>query len=269
MGQAEIATRAESAIEQYRDRAMPPAKRKEWEARISKAEQVCSSMVVDKPGAEQLATVALGRLKNLKGEIEEARVEALKPINEVRSEIQKVSNGLQGRVENQERALKDKIVAYRRKLEDERRAEARRIEAENRKKAEKLRQQAEKERKAAAAKAAEQQSKTSAEEAAISQQKADVLEEKARQAEQVVVPEVVEPKTTKAGGTATTMKTTWDVEVMDLMELVKAIAAGDAPLFLVEANMKVLRSMKPTKAKPVPKEIPGVQFVEKSSLSVR
>jgi len=59
----------------------------------------------------------------------------------------------------------------------------------------------------------------------------------------------------------------WHAEVTDLMALVKAIAAGQAPIILVEANMVVLnaqaRSLKENMA------FPGVKAVGEEDLSTR
>lgn len=76
----------------------------------------------------------------------------------------------------------------------------------------------------------------------------------------VVAPPVFIPKATPSGfGNAT--RRTWGAEVTDLMDLVKAVAAGKAPVQAIEANMVFLngqaRMMKSALA------YPGVRAIEK------
>lgn len=142
-----------------------------------------------------------------------------------------------------EALLKRAIVTYQLAEEQKRREAEARVQEEARKEREKL--------EARAAKAA----------AAGKEEKAAAL---ATAASAVVAP-IIMPTTPKVAGIST--RTTYRAEVVDKMELVKAVAAGTVPLLALDANATFLnqqaRSMKESLS------YPGVKVVQETGLASR
>lgn len=142
-----------------------------------------------------------------------------------------------------EALLKRAMLGYQLAEEQKRREAEARAQEEARKEREKL--------EARAAKAA----------AAGKEEKAAAL---ATAASAVVAP-IVMPTTPKVSGIST--RTTYRAEVSNLMELVKAVAAGTVPLMALQANQTFLnnqaRAMKETLA------YPGVRPVQETGLASR
>ena len=142
-----------------------------------------------------------------------------------------------------EALLKRAMLGYSLAEEQKRREAEARAQEEARKEREKL--------EARAAKAA----------AAGKEEKAAAL---ATAASAVVAP-IIQPTTPKLAGIST--RTTYRAEVVDLMELVKAVAAGTVPLLALQANQTFLnnqaRAMKETLA------YPGVKAVQETGLASR
>lgn len=80
-----------------------------------------------------------------------------------------------------------------------------------------------------------------------------------------VITPMIAPTTPKVSGIS--MRTTYRAEVVDLMQLVKAVAAGTVPLNAIEANSAFLnnqaRAMKETLA------YPGVKVVQETGIASR
>jgi hypothetical protein len=81
----------------------------------------------------------------------------------------------------------------------------------------------------------------------------------------VVVPKVTVAEPMRAGGES--FRDTWKAEVLDLMSLVKAVAAGTQPLAYLEANMSTLN--KAASAFKGSVQIPGVKIVSETILARR
>jgi len=117
----------------------------------------------------------------------------------------------------------------------------------------KLQAEAEKKRQEALAKA-------EAARAEGKEAKADKYEEKASQ----IIAPTLAPSFDKG---SVAVKKIWHAEVIDLMALVKAVAAAQAPISLVEANMVVLNTQ--ARALKETMNYPGVKSVCEDSLSTR
>jgi len=141
-----------------------------------------------------------------------------------------------------EELVKGKMLGWLREQERIRQEMERKLQAE----AEKKRQET-----LAKAEAAREQGKEA---------KAERYEEKASQ----IVAPILAPTADKGSAI---VKKLYHAEVIDLMALVKAIAAGQAPIILVEANMVVLnsqaRSLKETMS------YPGVKVVAEDNLGIK
>jgi hypothetical protein len=130
------------------------------------------------------------------------------------------------------------------------RAEQARIEAERRAEEDRRRKEAEEAQLAAAEQLASEGMTAAADEAL---------------AAPVVIESVKAPEVAKGEGVS--YRTSYSAEVVSLMDLVKAVAAGSAPITMIEANMTTLngwaRLTKGTEA------IPGVRIVKKDTQVVR
>lgn len=111
---------------------------------------------------------------------------------------------------------------------------------------------------------AEEEARRAAEEAALAQ--AVALEANGHKAAAeaviaapVVAPPVYVPKTTPAGFGQFTRKT-WKAEVMDMMELVKAVASGQVPIQAIQADMVFLGAQ--ARALKGALSYPGVRSIE-------
>lgn len=139
--------------------------------------------------------------------------------------------------------IKRGILGYQQAEETKRRELEAKAQEEARKEREKL--------EARAAKA----------EAAGKTEKAEALQVAAAS----VITPIVAPTTPKVAGIS--MRTTFRAEVVDKMELVKAVAAGTIPLNALDANMPFLnnqaRAMKETLA------YPGVKVVQETGIASR
>jgi hypothetical protein len=141
-----------------------------------------------------------------------------------------------------EELIKGKMMGYLREQEAIRQEQERKLQAE----AEKKRQEAL--AKAEVARANGQETK------------AEKYEEKASQ---IIAPQLA---TTVDRGNAT-VKKQWSAEVTDLMALVKAIAAGQAPITLIVANMPILNAQ--ARALKDQMNYPGVKAVSEDIVAIR
>ena len=80
-------------------------------------------------------------------------------------------------------------------------------------------------------------------------------------AQPITTPAVTVARTAPAASRLTAARTVWGAQVVDLMALVKAIAAGTQPITLVEPNMVALNGM--ARAAKSALAIPGVRSVER------
>lgn len=241
----------------------------------SKAQQAltgAADYVIDSPTMFELAGDDLKAIKALQKEVEEKRTSITGPLNQAVKAVNDLFRPAKDHLDKAEATLKRAMVTYsteqerlaaeaRRKAEAEARAERERLAAIEREQAKAAaRAQAE----AAAAAAA-----GDAEAAARAQAEAEALQAQAAAAAltaQVVtvVPEV-EAQAKVAGISG---RVSYSAEVIDLLELVKAVAAGKAPIECVLADTKFLNAQ----ARAFKKEgqlFPGVNIKAERSISAR
>lgn len=135
--------------------------------------------------------------------------------------------------------LKQKCIGFDTEQERLRREEQRRLEEEARKQAE--------DEQISAAIAAEAEGDTASAQAIID--------------EPVYVPPVSVPKAPVQPSRLTAGRSVWSAEVLNLMELVKAVATGTAPITFILANEVALNQT--ARAMKSAMKVPGVRAVEK------
>lgn len=153
-------------------------------------------------------------------------------------------------LKNAEAAIKEKVITFTREEERKQQeiakvAEAKR-QAEERKERERIEEQARKAREAGKV------------------EKAEALEQKA---EAVTIAPVFTPppQPLKAEGSA--FKKTWVGKCVSIMDLLKAIVEGKAPVSLIEINESAINTAAKTYKNTM--TIPGLRFYEKTQMSVR
>lgn len=195
--------------------------------------------------AEQYVASA-DRLKGIKAlmkKIDETFDPHIKSANETHKNLVAEKRKHQQPLLDAESVIKREVVRYQLAEEQKRREAEARAQEEARKEREKLE-----------AKAAKAEAKGKTEQAAAL----------SMAAASVVLP-MVAPSTPKVAGIST--RTTWKAEVTNLMELVKAVAAGSVPINALQANETFLnnqaRAMKETLA------YPGVKAVSETGIASR
>lgn len=186
----------------------------------------------------------LRRIKAGQKRLEELRTAITGPLNAALRAVNDLFRTPGTELDNAERAVKREMTAFQteqerlareeqRKLDEAAQRERDRLAAEQRQKeqeAEQLRQQAEAARNAGnTAEAAKLETKA--------ERKEDRAADLGSRADTIVAP-VITREPPKVAGVAT--REIWKAECTDLMALVKAIAAGHAPLSLVVPNDKVI-----------------------------
>ena len=168
-----------------------------------------------------------------------------KPLEKTKKDFIAFFKGPKMALKEVEDKIKRGIIAWDEKKEQERKEEQERIEKEREKEKKKLERKAEK---------AEEKGDT---------EKADELRQQAEDVDDFI-PEAGEGYE-KADGVS--LRDNWVAEVVDLMELVKAVAKGKAPLSFLQENTTVLN--KQAKATKNAVNYPGVRFVNKKNMAVR
>lgn len=198
---------------------------------------------IDSQEMRDLAGEDLQQIKRRQKTIESQRLELTAPLNAVVKKINDMFRQPKDWLDEAERLLKGAILIYdqaqaAKAAEEQRlREEAARIERER------IAAEAEKAREAG---------------------RAEEANAMAQVAEMVIAPPVAVP-VQKTAGIST--RSNWTAEVVDLMELVKAVAAGTQPLSLLQADTTKLTQM--AKALKGELNIPGVRAVENKIISAR
>lgn len=189
--------------------------------------------------AEELAGVAeeLKKIKAKAKELTAKRLTMTRPLDESKKTIMDFFRRPLSFLEQAESLLKGAMLTYNRKVQAEARAAAQREEARLKKNAEARARRAEK------------------------KGDEDLAEEIRADAEMTVVPVV--PESTKVAGVST--RKVWKGEVTDMMALVKAVAAGNAPVTLLTVDKAELGQMARSLKGAV--QYPGVRFYSEDSLS--
>jgi type I site-specific restriction endonuclease len=183
--------------------------------------------------------------------LEDKRESLVKPLNLVVREINALFKPPRDRIDQIVQIAKKKMNRFAQAqvaLEDEKRRIAQREAQEEREEAQRL---------------AEALRKKAGQEAAVV---ADVVEE---EAEKKVVQAAKPAKvaTTRGRESSVIITKTWKAEVVDLLELAKAVADGKLPTHVIEPNMTALNDI--AREKKDAGTINGVRFFEDVSTSVR
>ncbi len=231
-----------------------------------------SNFVIDSPTMFELAGDDLKRIKALQKEVEEKRTGITGPLNAAVKAVNDLFRAPKDYLDKAETSLKRAMIGWtteqerlaaeaRRKAEELARAERERlaaIEREQQAAARAAQEQAQVAAAAGDAQAAEQamaQAHAAAQQAAIAAMTANVV---------TIAPQVEAPA--KVAGISGRL--TYSAQVDDLLELVKAVASGGAPIECLQADTKFLgaqaRAFK--KAGPL---YPGVSVVGERVISAR
>lgn len=198
---------------------------------------------IDSQEMRDMAGDDLQQIKRLQKSIEGQRLELTAPLNAVVKRINDLFRPPKDWLDEAERMLKGAIIGY-----DQ--AQAEKAAEEQRQRDDAVR--AERERLAAVAEKAREAGRV------------EEAQAMAQVAEMVIAPPVTVP-VQKTAGIST--RSNWTAEVVDLMELVKAVAAGTQPLSLLQADTTRLTQM--AKALKAELNIPGVRAVENTIISAR
>lgn len=162
-------------------------------------------------------------IKAMARETEAKRKALTKPLDEGKKRIMDFFRGPLQRLADAEKIIKSGMIAYDREQERKRREEEARLQELARKEQARLDKLAEKRAERAAAKGDTEKA------------------EEIRAAVSVVPAPILPTEQPKVAGIV--RRTTWGGEVTDKMELIKAVAAGQAPATLLDVNMPVLNQI--------------------------
>jgi hypothetical protein len=199
---------------------------------------------IDSVDVLQLADADLAVLKGLRASCDKLRKEQKEPYLAGGRAVDGFYNQALTIIDDAINQLSPKILKFH-SDEARRRAEAQRLADEA----------ARKEREALAERA-------EAEQKAGNQETADALSLAA-----VMVPTPHIPTKVERAVTSTDVRSTWSAEVVDLMELAKAVVAGTVPVEAIEANEKYLNGR--ARLEKAKLAIPGVKAVETHGLAKR
>lgn len=217
-----------------------------------------TGIIIDSPELLEMAGEDLRQIKALAKEVEEKRTAITGPLNKAVKAVNDLFRAPTEYLEAAEKSLKAAILTYT--TEQERiAAEARRL-AEQQARAERDRLTAEAAQKEAALAAAVAQGN----DASIEQAQAEMFAAVVVSQAVTVTPIASAP----SRATGISSRTTYAAEVTDLMELVKAVAEGKAPIQCLAADVKFLNAQ--AKAFKRDGELyPGVVGKAERSLSAR
>jgi len=222
----------------------PMEVRVEAETALKKAGDAASIKVTTQDEYEA-ASETLAGLRGFRKGLEAKRKEMTAPLDQSKKAITEFFRSPIERLENAERHLSRTLSAYYDEVQRKaREAEAAAIAAREKEEA-KLRKQAER---------AEEKGQLT--KAVALQNRADIA------AAAPVVAEVAAPSSS-----ATTVATLWSAEVYDKLALIKAVAAGQASMNLLEANMPAINAI--ARAEKDTLSIPGVRAVSTRSVRAR
>lgn len=233
---------------------------------------IAAAVVIDSDDMMQLAGEDLRRIKGLQKDVEAKRTSIVAPLNAAVRAINDLFRAPAAYLADAESKLKSSMLTY--STEQERLARLARQEAERlgRIERERLELEARQQREAAAAAAAEAQAAAAAGDhaAAIAAQEAADQARELADANEATANVVTITPTVQAASKVSgiSSRATYGAQVTDLMELVKAVAAGLAPIEALQADERFLgaqaRAFK--KAGPL---YPGVTVTEQRTMSAR
>lgn len=231
-----------------------------------------SDYVIDSHTMFELASDDLMQIKSLQKEVEEKRTSITGPLNQAVKAVNDLFRAPKEYLDKAEATLKRAMVTWT--TEQERLAAIARAEAEAAARAERERlaamereqqeaaRKAQEEAQAAAAAGDQEAAQRAMAEAEAAQQQAAVA---AMTAQVVTMAPVVEAP---AKVTGISGRVTYSAEVTNLLELVKAVASGTAPLEAIQADTKFLGAQARA-FKKAGQLYPGVMAVAERSIAAR
>jgi hypothetical protein len=220
--------------------------------------EVAKTYVITSPEMAEMAAEDLKAIAVKKKQIDELRKSKTRPLDELKKQFMDAFSPALKLLDDADNVLRNAVITFRAE-------ENRKLEAERKKQQEALRiAQEESHRKALEA-------QQEAEKAAIAGDETTAIalrqqaETQAAIAEAVAFAPPVVVEQTKLSGIGSTK--VWKAEVIDLMALVKAVAAGQASIELIQANTSEIN--KRAKALKQNFSAPGVRVYAEDGLTVR
>jgi colicin import membrane protein len=241
----------------------------------NKAQQALTSasdFVIDSTTMFELASDDLKQVKTLQKEVEEKRTSITGPLNQAVKAVNDLFRGPKDYLDKAEATLKRAMVTWT--TEQERLAAIARAEAEAAARGERERLAAIEREQAEAARRAQEEAQAAA--AAGDQEAADAAMAAAQAAQEqaemaaltanivTITPQVEAPA--KVSGISS--RVTFSAEVFDLMQLVNAVAAGQAPIEALQAETKFLNAQARA-FKKAGQLYPGVMAMAEHSIAAR
>jgi hypothetical protein len=228
--------------------------------------------VIDSPTMFELASDDLKRVKGLQKEVEEKRTSITGPLNQAVKAVNDLFRAPKEYLDKAEATLKRSLVAYtteqerlaalaRAQAEAEARAERERL-AQQEREAQEAARRAEAEAQEAAAAGDQEAAAKAIQKAQAHQAQADMV---AMTANVMTVAPAMEAPAKVAGISG---RMTYSAEVIDLLALVKAVAAGAAPIECLQADTKFLGAQARA-FKKAGQLFPGVVAKEERSIAAR
>lgn len=221
---------------------------------------VAEALIIDSPEMYQLAADERKTNKDRIKKLDEMRLFFTRPLDQLKEKYMGLFKPARDEYDKACKIIDDKLLRY----EDEQREIARKAQEEANRLAEEQRRQAREAEEAAARAVQEAQAAGNTEAVAEAEAELEEAAETAAIVEHVPAP-VFEPAIPKGVGASS--RGNWYAEVTDMMELVKAVAAGTQPINMLEANMKVLNGM--AKSLKQHMNVPGVKSKEKRGITGR
>ena len=220
-------------------------------------------VVADQPSLDLAGTLLVDRIKPTLKMIDESCGPVVSAAHAARKAATKQRNDLKAPLLEAEKILKAKVGDYLDEQERLRRIEAQRIEDEQRKLREAAEKKARDEAEAEKLRVAEELEEAGHSEAADavldSPVKVDVPDI------ELPPPPIQAPAPQKVQGMSSSVQ--WGAEVEDLLALVKAVAAGDAPLNLINVDQSKLIAQ--VRALDGQVNYPGVRVTKKRTVAAR
>jgi hypothetical protein len=234
-----------------------PAERQEIVAFASPMITAARACEVTTHAGYAKAGTQLKAIKGAQKALEVKKKKVLDPALAAVKAIRELFAGPEAELVQAENLYKRAMIAFDDEQAEIRQAEQRRLDDIARREREKVQAAADKARQdAEAARAAGDEKKADRLEA-----KADAKQDQAH----TVVAATAQTEAPRVAGTA--VREVWSATVTDLMVLVKAVAAGEVPLFAIEPNLKFLNNQ----ARAMKRELkyPGVTATVEKSLAAR
>lgn len=241
--------------------------------------ELVGTIVIDSQPMFESAAIELQGIKAKAKALDDQRKAITKPLDDAKKQVMDLFRQPLELLDQAEGLLKRSMLTYQSEQDRIRREEQRKLEEAAAKERARLAAEAAAAEAAARAKAEEQRRKAEeaaaagkAEQAAKLLAKADATEQAGTEKAQILqttaaVISAPIPVAEAPAATGISTRGVWKAEVSDLMALVKAVAAGDAPVTLLQANTTAINQT--AKALKSAMNYPGIRVWQEQTLAAR